>query len=415
MMRACVTCAALVVSGAIVGAEPPAVSPDPKSLVVASEDALKARELVQKLGSEDYLDREQAEHDLAAMGRLARAALLDGVNLDPDPEVRARCRCLLPKASADEIKARLDSFMADTDGKYDHDLPGWQKLRSTVRGEWKMFGWTFAARSNADKAARALFIEFFEAPGGRQLLTALNGPPQELAHLVATRRTELYNARFPRVGGVATRNPSVAEVGVVLFAESHAPTPNGPRQMPISSVLQTSGIPALVRGADDRAMAMRAVLTEWFETRTDPLDMYQAMTLATTMHNDTVAERLAVRVMTAPGLQGFYKGQALATLVRVKAVDRLPMIEKSFTDTAVLTTTIKIVNGMQVRESIEVRDAALAAALVMTGQNPDEYGFEGFPKNGGTGVNFIYTQAKIPDDKRKGALEKWKAWREKNP
>jgi len=414
MLRACVTCAALVVFGAPAGAAPPAASPDPKSLAVAPEDVSKARELVRKLGSETYLDREHAEHALAAMGRLARVALLDGVSLDPDPEVRARCRCLLPKATAEEIKARLDSFLADTDGKYDHDLPGWQKLRSTVRGEWKMFGWTFATRPNADKAARALFIEFFEAPGGRQLLTALNGPPQELAQLVATRRTELYNARYPRVGGVASRNPSVAEVGVVLFAESHAPAPSGARAMPITSVLQTSGIPALVKGSDERAMAMRAVLTEWFESRTDPVDMYQAMALANNTQNDDAAGRLAGRLMTAAGTQGVYKGQALVTLVRLKAVDRLPVIERAFTDNAVLTTFVKNVNGMRVLESIEVRDAALAAALVLTGQDPDDYGFEGFPKNGGAGT-FPYTQTRLPEGKRKDAFEKWKAWREKNP
>ena len=95
--------------------------------------------------------------------------------------------------------------------------------------------------------------------------------------------------------------------------------------------------------------------------------------------------------------------------------DQIPAIEKAFTDTSVLTTTVKIVNGMQVRQSIEVRDAALAAAVIMTGQNPDDYGFEGFPK-GGVGTNTIsYTWAKIPEDKRKEALEKWKTWREKNP
>ena len=68
---------------------------------------------------------------------------------------------------------------------------------------------------------------------------------------------------------------------------------------------------------------------------------------------------------------------------------------------------------MQVRQTIEVRDAALAAALVITGQEPADYGFDAFPKN--NGVNFSYVWAKIPEDKRKEAFEKWKAWREKNP
>ncbi|HEY1186023.1 MAG TPA: hypothetical protein VGE74_00140, partial [Gemmata sp.] len=79
-------------------ADPP--SPDPKSLAVPADDLLKARELVRKLGSEAFHEREDAESDLAAMGRLARLALMEGANTDPDPEIRARCNGMLPRATA---------------------------------------------------------------------------------------------------------------------------------------------------------------------------------------------------------------------------------------------------------------------------------------------------------------------------
>jgi hypothetical protein len=276
-------------------------------------------------------------------------------------------------------------------------------------------GWTFTPRPTADKAARELFIEFMQAPSGRQLLTALDGPANELGQMVAARKTEMYYAKYPRGGLVPSRNPTVAEVAVVVFAESQVSSRSVPRAMTITTVLTTSGISGVVQGTDDRALAMRAVMTAWFDSRTEPVDLYSALTLANNMRNDDAAGRLAGRMMSTAGLQGFYKGQALATLVRLKMNDQLPNIEKAFTDTAVLTTTIKIVNGMQVRQSIEVRDAALAAALIMTGQNPDEYGFEGFPKGGAGTTTFSYVWAKISEDKRKGAFEKWKAWREKNP
>jgi hypothetical protein len=175
--------------------------PNPKSLEVPPEELSKARELVQKLGSEAYAEREAAERELAQMGRLARPALLDGVTTDPDPEVRARCNTLLPKANAEEVKARLDSFVADAEGKYDHDLPGWHRLRAVVRGEWTMFGWTHTARPDAEKAARDLFIEFMRAPGGRKLLAAVDGPPGDLGRLVAGYKQDLHGARFPRVSG----------------------------------------------------------------------------------------------------------------------------------------------------------------------------------------------------------------------
>jgi hypothetical protein len=392
-------------------AAPPA-SPDPKSLAVPQEELSKARELVQKLGSETFQEREAAERDLAAMGRLARAALLAGVNTDPDPEVRLRCHTLLPKANAEDLKARIDTFMADTEGKYEHDLPGWHQLRATVRGQSKLFGWTHTVRPGAEKAARELFIEFLKAPGGPQLLGALGGPPADLGALVATRKQELYNTRFPRPG-TAPRNPSLMEVAVVVFAESQVHSRHIPRSMNVMTVLSTSGLPGATQGSDDRALALRTVLNAWFDSRTDSAELYTAFNLATTLNNHDTIGRLATRLLTTPGVIANYKGQALATLVRLKMADQVPALEKAFTDSGTLGVTVQIVNGVQVRKTIEVRDAALAAALVLTGQDPNEYGFDSFPKHAGAGFSYVW--AKIPEDKRKDAFEKWAKWREKNP
>ncbi|MCI0700811.1 MAG: hypothetical protein L0241_06995, partial [Planctomycetia bacterium] len=128
MLRYCIASAVVLGIVATTLAAPP--SPDPKSLTIPQEELSKARELVQQLGSEKYSEREEAQRELAAMGRLARPALLDGVSGDPDPEIRLRCQTLLPKANADDLKARLETFLADTEGKYEHDLPGWNKLRA---------------------------------------------------------------------------------------------------------------------------------------------------------------------------------------------------------------------------------------------------------------------------------------------
>ena len=64
------------------------------------EVPLTGRALVRQLGSEEYDEREDAQKQLAARGRSARAALLEGVNTNPDPEIRSRCAQLLPAASA---------------------------------------------------------------------------------------------------------------------------------------------------------------------------------------------------------------------------------------------------------------------------------------------------------------------------
>ena len=51
---------------------PAAASPDPKDLAIPPQELSQARELVQQLGSEVYREREEAQAELAKMGRLAR-------------------------------------------------------------------------------------------------------------------------------------------------------------------------------------------------------------------------------------------------------------------------------------------------------------------------------------------------------
>lgn len=411
MLRAGFALAALIGLAAPAAAAAP--SPDPKTLAVPAAELSKARALVQKLGSEAFADREAAERDLAAMGRAARAALLDGASVDPDPEVRARCRTLLPKATAAEMKARLDTFLADAGGKYEHDLPGWNRLRAVVRGEWPLLGWTFAARPAAGPAARALFVEFLAAPEGRKLLTAVGTGDDDLATMVAERKQQLYYMRTRRVPGVVPRTPGAMEVAVVVFADSQAEFKSAGRSNLFTSVMTSSGFLQATKGSDEKAAALRAVLAAWFDTRTDPMEMYYALSLANSTQDENAAGRLAVRLLGTAGAPGYHKGQALTTLVRLKRADQLPALEKAFADNSVLSNATVIVNGVRVVQPIEVRDAALAAALLLSDQSPTDYGFVAFPKvPPGT---FSYSYARITEDKRKEAFAKWQAWREKNP
>ena len=185
-----------------------ATSPDPKSLVIPSEELSASGELVQQLGSELFAEREKAELALAKMGRFARPALVEAANTDSNQEIRTRCTSLLPKATALEMRARLDVFLADTDGKFEHDLPGWNQFRSTVRNEWEMFGYTIFSDRKLDAAARRVFAELIATTVNRQIVMAAGDSPQELGALVAARRQELYYQKYPRaiiIGGAIVR------------------------------------------------------------------------------------------------------------------------------------------------------------------------------------------------------------------
>jgi hypothetical protein len=393
-----------------VAAEP---SPDPKTLEVSQADLSKAKELVKQLGSERFTEREKAENELAIMGRLGRAALLEGANTDPDPEIRARCRFLLPKATAAEMKARLDTFLADKDGKFEHNLPGWNQLRNVVRGEWRMLGWNYVARPNADKAARELFVEFLKTPGGEQMLHTIATAPSELSSLVAARKQELYNMRFGRPPAIVQRIPTAMEVAVVLFGDTQVGKNSG--RVPVfQTVLSTSGIMQTAQGNDEKSKAVKAILFSWFETRTDPIEIYSAMNLANNGGNTEVATRLAMKLLNTSGATGFYRGQAITVLSKLPKQEFLPLIEKFIGDESVITTLSTSVNGKIVRTTIHMGDIALACAVVASGQKLEDYHIEDRFKNSPNAA-ISYTRYLLPDDKKKEAAAKWKEWREKNP
>src|SRR5579871_3218860 len=134
-MKAALLFTTLLFTSLIVRADPP-----------AHDD--RARELVQELGSRDYRTREKATEELSTLGRAAYAALRQGQN-DPDPEIRARSTRLFPRAYDLEMKARIDSFVADTQGKQAHDLPGWERFRKLLGDDAQARGF-FASMARAD-------------------------------------------------------------------------------------------------------------------------------------------------------------------------------------------------------------------------------------------------------------------------
>jgi hypothetical protein len=362
------------------------------------------------------------------MGRLARPALLEAVNADPNPEVRSRCSALLPKATAQELKARLDTFLADADGRYEHDLPGWNQFRAAVRNEWVVLGHPVWSDTSLDKPAREVFAELLATPANRAVVMAVGGSPHDLGQVVAARRQELYNAKYGRTvvpgGGLvmntaARREPAVADLAALLFAESQVPAKFVPRTTGSVAVLVTaSGFGSAAQAGDDRRKVYRAVAAAWLDTRAEPADMSNAMTVAANLGMPDHACRIATRLLVTPGGPAFYRANAATTLARHGTTAHLPLLEKVMADNAVLITIRRAVpggagNNPEVIE-IQTRDVALAVAVILSGQKVDDYGFvDQFP---GNGTNYSYTRFYFPDDaRRKAALDKWNEWRAKNP
>src|SRR5207245_10812212 len=109
------------------------------------------------------------------------------------------------------------------------------------------------------------------------------------------------------VGGVVVRpanvrrDPTLADVTALLFAESQAKVKAAPRNVAVTSLISTSGFTAAAQGTDEKAKVYRAIASATLATRDDPIDMYNALTLANTMNMPEQACRLAVRLFESKG------------------------------------------------------------------------------------------------------------------
>src|SRR5262249_46381809 len=146
-------------------------------------------------------EREQASEALLKIGRSAKLALLEGLK-HPDIEVQQRCQRLLISILEQDFKARLDAFIADKDGKQEHDLPSWKRYRTLI---------------GDDSASRELFIEIVKV--NRDLLQEADSAPKKAGDRLAGEIQTLFQRLFQPVPG-DRRQLSQAEVAMVLFVAS---------------------------------------------------------------------------------------------------------------------------------------------------------------------------------------------------
>ena len=389
-----------------------AASPDPADLVPTPEVQVKCRALVRQLGSEDFEEREDAQKQLAAFGRSARAALLDGVNTSPDPEVRTRCAQLLPAANALDTQAKLETFLADTTGQYEHELPGWKTFRAAVCNEWSFCGQTLWSDRALQKAARQIFVDMISTRDNRRLILAVDGSRLELTELVVARKLDLYEHRSRGEG----REPTLDEIAALLFADSRVGSQYIPRRAAsMSYLLSGSGFTSAVRGADEKGKVYRAIAVAWLDSRNEPREMYSAMSVATGLDLNDQAAGLAARLLTMPGVTATYRSRAATNLVYYGSAKHIPLLAKAMTDTNVVYT-VQLAD--LATHEVQVRDVALGISIVLAGQKLVDYGFT--DRHAGVAgyetQSYSYTRYYFADDAaRKKALTKWTDWRKANP
>jgi hypothetical protein len=367
--------AVLLVCGALLAAPAFGASPDPKNLVVPPEELSKARELVRKLGSELYREREEAQADLSKMGRLAKQAVAEGAASDTDPEIRLRCSRLLAKASADDLKARIETFLADTEGKFEHDLPGLKNFRKHL---------------GATTKARDLYVEILKSPYNMDMFAAMDKGETEGGRAISDRRSAMWNdmQHRPFVPGgkpFVPKQPNLPDIAALLLAESLINSDHIPKTAVwnwvngTQFIQQQASMSALSNAGAAHADAYKEIVRKWLVTRTDPTELTN---LSYQLGNTTLKqfpESLALlrKIILTDGVQGYAKGQALNALMQQRGKEETAFLKTLMNnDTMIQQVWFGKPNGQAEMHNCQMRDVALAFLISQSGGNIKDYGFE---------------------------------------
>ncbi|MCS7021001.1 MAG: hypothetical protein NZ703_01815 [Gemmataceae bacterium] len=388
---------------------------DPKDLAVPPEVMSKARLLVQRLGSDSYREREEAQAELARMGRLARPALLEAIDQHPNAEVRFRAQLLLPQASAEDLKARLDAFLADSEARYEHALPGLARFRKLV---------------GTDVKARNLFAEFVKSPHNLELLAAVEQGEGAAGRAIADRRyllfAQLQGQRILPNGAIVhePRPIAFADIACLLFAEAVVPArfiPSTPVFNHVSGTLflqQPASVSVLHNSSAPHAEAYRRLVGIWLASRDDPNDWNNLVHLLSPggiLHGFPQALPLLRRIATSPNSPGWSKAQALVGLIRRNGQAEVPLLLSLLQDDTSITQVWfgnpNQPNQPPVQYDLRVRDFALATLLYLTKQNLTDYGFRFPPGQTAVPNQLSYgNYAFDSEESRQAALVKFGFW-----
>ena len=358
------------------------------------------------------------------MGRAALPAL-DAGRDDPDPEVRMRVVALLPRAEADELRARIDTFLADGDAKYSHDLPGYNRFRAIAGDDRAPAASSPKSSRTAPTTTCCCALRGAGRPGGA--LAACAGavacagpespPAADLALVVAARRQEMQPGMQPFAPGGIVRQviPDLPDVALLLLAESLvSETKAGinPFQFQLVNLLPQDGLRQAASGEGKHGPAFRRLVIHWMDTRDSMNGLQTAVSLATQLRlGPQVVSKYAARQLALDGSPPWYRANAAAMIARHNGKEHLLAV------TRLLNDQTHVVRGgpNNPQPDIQVRDVGLAMAVLLTGQDPAAYGLDA--ANANEVMKFQYTNFRFvgdgktpPEAKREAALAKWRDW-----
>lgn len=368
---------------AAAGAFPPVAAGDEAAVQPVAPERIAA--LVKQLGSDEFSARESATEQLTKIGLPAFKPLEEAVG-SPDREVRYRAERILGTIRELDLQRRLEAFLQGKEEGDEYPLPAWGRFKKSYGDQ---------------PQSRALFVEMQRADA--ELLATLDRSPKDAVEMFAIRVSQQQQALAMQqqqapmaLGQIMTLLFVASEPDVALPAQSLS--------MVFNFCHQASMQEALREGA--RGGIPRKVLGGLIE-RSEDWAAYQAMMLAN-QHEMKEGLTPALRVLKNDANRVPHMAQyALLTVAKMGDASHLPTIEKLFDDQGVLS---KMQENNKVVHEVQVRDAALAAAVYLSKQDVKKY----FPEAAKATINDpqqLFFNARVigfsSEEERAAAFKKW--------
>lgn len=361
-------------------------APDPDVRLKKEIDAL-----VQTLGHRDYKLREQAGRQLLEIGAPAAEAIKAG-QASPDSEISDRCKKLYPQIWTLALEKRLVKFIKATGAKDSDDLP---------------FAKTWLEIAGDATAGRELYANMVRAHADR--LRDAEARPDRVPAILAEFAKGVYTKNLA-TGAVPRPGSAIGEPDVALFlflgavGDVRRTVTPGMSSTHATQFLNSEWL-AKALGGDAPNKPARALFAKWLEKERYSIVMRRGMDLAA-VHKVTECVPIILKIAADTNTTALVRATALLGFSRLGTKDNLKDLEPFLKDTG-MVTTVGVAGGL--RTTIQTRDVALGAALLMTGQSPKEFGFEREAPTATTMTSYTY-YGFSDDDKRDAAHAKWKEW-----
>ena len=370
----------------------PGVKPGPEQIAT----------LVAELGHERFSKREAASDKLARIGLPAFAAL-EEASRHADREVRFRAQRILSVIRKNDLERRLAAFVAGT-GKEDYELPAWDRFQ-------KGFG--------DSELSRRMFVQMQRADP--ELLSALARDPRAAVESLGRTLQERFTASIRGVNQAAPP-VSAGELSAFLFVAGEDDAPVSASSLTL--LLQLCWNPTV---ADAIRSPKDGELTRKMLGNVVRRCEGEAAGAALRLSNDfELKEGLApaLKVLESNGKWNATSGQtaimALACVVKLGDASHVPTVEKQLENhNLVSTSSVRVIKNNEpvtITRQMQVRDAALAALVMLTKQD-----LKGYCED--AGISRVSASPYQPfqpqiigfqsDDKRQAALSKWAAYKER--